>query len=162
MSKNINAFAAGTSVSPEKTMMEIRGLLGKHGATRIQTIEDTNNVQIAFALKNRVVRFEIDLPPVTDDEFKPTYRQRTTRTELWAAETRRRWRVCLLIIKSKLEAVASNAKLFDVEMLPYMVMPDGRTVAQHINSEQLDRLFAGQTQLLIGAGTQGVSNGDRV
>jgi hypothetical protein len=149
-SKNINQFAAGTTVPPEKTMMEIRALLGKHGAQRIQTIEDTHLVQIAFALKNRVIRFEIELPAEDGPAFRPSYRQRTTRRALWEAEIRRRWRVCLLIIKSKLEAVSTNAKLFDVELLPYFVMPDGRTVAQHINSEKLDQLYEGKTQLLLG------------
>jgi hypothetical protein len=83
--KNTNQFAAGTTVSPEKTMMEIR-----------------------------------------------------------------RWRVCLLILKSKLEAVATNAKLFDVELLPYFVMPDGKTVAQRIDTGRLDQLYEGKTQLLLG------------
>jgi hypothetical protein len=152
--KNTNQFASGTVVSPEKTMMEIRALLGKHGATKLQTIEDTHLVQIAFALKNRVIRFEIEIPLENDRQFNPSYRQRTTRRALWEAEVRRRWRVCLLILKSKLEAVATNAKLFDVELLPYFVMPDGRTVAQHINSERLDQLYAGTTQALLGPAPQ--------
>lgn len=148
--KTSNQFASGTTVSPEKTMMEIRALLGKHGATKIQTVEDTHLVQIAFALKNRVICFEIEIPTEDAPQFRPSYRQRTTRRALWEAEVRRRWRVCLLILKSKLEAVATNAKLFDVELLPYFVMPDGKTVAQHLNSAKLDQLYAGTTQLLLG------------
>lgn len=159
--KHLNQFAAGTSVSPEKTMMEIRALLGKHGAQRIQTIEDVRLVSIAFALKNRVVRFEIELPAEDSPQFRPNSRQRANRRALWEAEVRRRWRVCLLIIKSKLEAVSTNAKLFDVELLPYFVMPDGKTVAQHINSEKLDALYEGRTQLLLGSGNpEANSNGD--
>src|SRR5918996_866635 len=100
--KNTNQFASGTTVPPEKTMMEIRALLGKHGATKIQTVEDTHLVQIAFALKNRVIRFEIEIPDENDGQFRPSYRQRTSRRVLWEAEVRRRWRVCLLILKSKL------------------------------------------------------------
>ena len=149
--RNTNQFATGTTVSPDKTLMDIRALLVKHGAARFQHSEDPHLVQIGFALKNRVVRFEIEIPSQDDPQFRPRSRQKTARTRdaLWEAEVRRRWRVCLLIIKSKLEAVATNAKLFDVELLPYFVMPDGRTVAQHINSEKLDQLYAGTARLLL-------------
>lgn len=54
-------------------------------------------------------------------------------------ETRRRWRALGLIIKAKLEAVASGVVSFESEFLCQLLLPSGGTVGNHV----LPQLAAG-------------------
>jgi response regulator RpfG family c-di-GMP phosphodiesterase len=44
------------------------------------------------------------------------------------AETRRRWRCLAMVIKAKLEVVASGISSFEEEFLAHVMLYDGRTV----------------------------------
>lgn len=48
---------------------------------------------------------------------------------------RRRWRALSLSIKAKLETVASGISEFETEFMAYMVLPNGKTVAENILPE---------------------------
>jgi hypothetical protein len=89
-------------------------------------------------------------PDRTDRRFTetPTGRERSERTvqEEYEKEERRMWRAVTLVIKAKLEAVESNITTFDQEFLPFIVMPDGRTIAE-ILVPQLPALIGGDRQL---------------
>ena len=65
-----------------------------------------------FRAAGRHVKFVVDMP--TED----------------AQEERRRWRALVLVIKSKLEAVASGIVTFDEEFMAHIVLPDGQTIGQ--------------------------------
>jgi hypothetical protein len=61
----------------------------------------------------------------------------------WDAENRRRWRALLLVLKAKLELVASEDADFDAEFLAYMVTDaSGTTLAQRL-IPQLDEVLSG-------------------
>lgn len=45
---------------------------------------------------------------------------------------RQRWRAMYLVIKAKLEAVESGIVSFEEEFAVYTVLPDGKTVGQHV------------------------------
>ena len=45
---------------------------------------------------------------------------------------RQRWRALALVIKAKLEAVETGITGFDEEFLAHVVMPDGKTVGDHL------------------------------
>lgn len=45
---------------------------------------------------------------------------------------RQRWRALALLIKSKLEAVESGITVFEEEFMAHVVLPDGKTVGQHL------------------------------
>jgi hypothetical protein len=49
-----------------------------------------------------------------------------------AQGNRRLARALLLVLKAKLEAVASGVSIFDDEFLANIVMPDGKLVASHV------------------------------
>ncbi len=49
-----------------------------------------------------------------------------------AQAERQRWRALLLVLKAKLEAVESKIATFESEFLSHIVLPDDRTVAQHV------------------------------
>lgn len=73
------------------------------------------------------------MPDKTDPRFQMTPGGRRRRSaEQMLAEyekaTRQRWRALALVIKAKLEAVASGITEFEQEFLAHIVLPDGRTV----------------------------------
>jgi hypothetical protein len=50
----------------------------------------------------------------------------------------------MLAIKAKLEVVETGISTFEAEFLPHTVMPDGRTVAEHVMPLVDQAIAAGQ------------------
>ena len=76
-------------------------------------------VLVAFKNKNRLIKITVPMP--SPKTFKTP--------DAYAQEERRLWRALLLMIRSKLECVASGITSFEDEFLPYTVMGNGQTVA---------------------------------
>jgi hypothetical protein len=158
-------FADKTSVSPEKSRAEIEGLLRKYGADQfISGWEDTaqggGRAMIGFRCKDRFIRFELQIPPYTDERFvfakhpRHTFRQRRTenqRDQAHEQEIRRMWRALALVIKAKLEAVESRITTFENEFMAHIVLPDGKTVGQHIVPAIADAYSTGKLPRLLPA-----------
>jgi hypothetical protein len=136
MSVKGGEFARGTEVPSEKTRMEIEQTLLRYGATGFAYAASGSRRRVEFAAHERHVRFELDLPALSDRRFigrRDGWRgpSEAVRLERWKAEERRLWRALLLAIKAKLEVVASGMAIFEEEFLANIVMPDGRTAGQH-------------------------------
>lgn len=69
------------------------------------------------------------------------------------AATRQRWRVLVLVLKAKLEAVASGISTLEAEFLANVVMHDGRTIGQAILPRMNEAVESGR--LLPGKGETG-------
>lgn len=83
------------------------------------------------------VRFTLPMPDAQDRRFTHTPTRGTLRSAQESAKAyeqavRQSWRALSLVIKAKLEAVDAGIVQFETEFLPHFVMPDGRTVAQHV------------------------------
>lgn len=129
------AYAEGTTVAPERSQMEIAALVRKYGAGSFATGWDGPRALVEFIAHDRRVRFVLDLPTDPRQFLLTPSKQRRTETgarQAMEAETRRRWRALALAIKAKLEVVETGISTFEAEFLPHTVMPDGRTVAEHI------------------------------
>lgn len=129
-------YAEHTGVSSEKSKAEIERLLSKYGAEQFVSGWDAHAAKIGFRLYDRQVRFTLPLPAKDDPRFSKTPSGRKLlRPELawqaWEQATRQRWRALALVVKAKLEAVESGIVSFDQEFMPFIVMPDGKTVADH-------------------------------
>lgn len=135
-------YAEGTTVPVEKSRLEVETLLRKHGAIGIATSWDKGRYVLLFDLRKRRVRFDVPAPdPKT---FRDTRR--------WEAEERRRWRALLLIVKAKLELVASGDADFESEFLAQLVV-GGQTIAERL-LPQLDAAYqAGTLPPLLGSGS---------
>lgn len=75
------------------------------------------------------------MPDRNDRAF--THHSRGKRTasaanKAWEQATRQRWRALALVIKAKLEAVECGISEFEHEFMANIVMPDNRTIAQHV------------------------------
>lgn len=115
-------YAVDTKVPVERTRLAIEQLVLKHGATAYATAyaQGAATARIEFAIGNRRIRFEMKLPP-------PEHTK----------QIRSKWRSLYLVIKAKLESIASGIESFDEAFLAHVVMPDGRRFGE-ISVPQLE------------------------
>lgn len=137
-------YATGTSVSADRSKTEIEHTLRRYGADQFVSGWRDNATMIGFRMGNRMVRFILPLPQPAD--FKAIKCRRRgheytkTRSDTAAAgacdqEIRRRFRALSLVIKAKLEAVASGITTFEEEFLAHIVLPGGMTVYEQARRE---------------------------
>jgi len=129
------AYAEGTEVTPERSQQEIAAVIRKYGADGFVSGWQGNRAMVEFFADARRVRFLLTLPDDPKAYAKtPGGRFRDERGQRTAleAEIRRRWRALALVIKAKLEVVQSGITTFETEFMANIVMPDGRTVAEHV------------------------------
>lgn len=108
-------FAEGTSVDVSKSRLELETLLSKHGATQIVVGSDSvkRTGFVHFVLDNR--QYRLQLPA------------REAKRNVGQIE-REQWRAMVLLLKAKLEVVASEMVTMEQEFLAYVVLPNGVTV----------------------------------
>lgn len=138
-------YAKTTTISVEKTRVELDRLLSKHGATqRLVGVDDARGIAFAgFSLAGRQVKVRVPLPTNAD---RGTERQLEQRQ-------RSRWRALLLLTKAKLEAVEMGASTIEREFLADISMPDGRSVHDTL-AESLEKAYlTGTMRPLLGSGT---------
>lgn len=128
------AYAARTAVPLDRSVSEVIRVLKKFGAERIGQAEEPGRLAVQCFLQDRLLRFAIELPE------GPQAR-------------RQRGRALLLVIKAKLESIESGVETFEQAFLANVVMPDGRTVADHAVPAIEHAYATGQTpQLMLTAG----------
>lgn len=132
------AYAEGTSVSIEKSQMEIAGMIRKYGAQSFGTGWQAGFALVTFNSHDRQIRFVL---PVVDNwrEFTltPSKQRRTEQSAKTAmeGENKRRWRALALAIKAKLEVVETGIASFEHEFGMNIVLPDGTTVGERVLRE---------------------------
>lgn len=133
-------FAADTEVSVEKSRAEIERLIIRYGATSTAFMNGRDQSIVAFEANDRRIMFTLPLPSREQKEIA-NYRHSSgswvSRTKeaaekVWEQACRQRWRALALVIKAKLEAVESGITTFEDEFMAHIVMPDGKTVSDHV------------------------------
>jgi hypothetical protein len=131
------AYAAQTTVASDRSRAEIERTLTRYGASSFAYGWQGQQAMVGFVMHDRHIRFLLPLPDRADRAFTltPTRRQRTAKqaTEAYEQAVRQKWRALALIVKAKLEAVESGIVTFEEEFAMHMLLPDGRTVAEHIS-----------------------------
>lgn len=147
-----SGFAGGTEVPVAKSKAEIEVLLSKYGAEGYHTGwqapsgDDPGWDAIEFLWKGKQIRFRLARPGPNDPKVKA---YRGTKQGDWIEQlNRQRWRILMLVVKAKLEAVEAGVAVFEEEFLSFIVTESGRTVGEVL----LPRLQAG-TQLMLEAGS---------
>lgn len=77
-------------------------------------------VFITFRMKDRKIRLEIPMPTEAEAGTKAKHE----------AAIRQRWRALVLVIKAKLEAVASGISSLEAEFLANVVLPNDHTIGE--------------------------------
>jgi hypothetical protein len=105
-------FAEDTKVSVGSSQGEIKDRLKAAGASRIAVFEEPEGSSVAFEIEARQYRISVPLPTGKNAQ----------------QEERRAWRLMLLLIKAKTEAIREGATTVEREFLADMLMPNGRTL----------------------------------
>lgn len=139
----MSRYAAETSVSVEKSRMEIERTLQRYGADAFAYFSEGARASIMFRMGPRQVKFVLTLPDRNLREF--THHSRGVRTAdaalaAWEQACRQRWRALALVIKAKLEAVAAGITTIEDEFLAHTILPDGSTVGEWAKP-QLDEAY---------------------
>lgn len=126
-------YAENTSVPSDRSRAEIEKILMRYGADEFAYATRKDSAVIQFTAEERTIRFTVPLPDRKDRRFTltPTGKQRSNPAQIEAAyeqAVRQRWRALALVVKAKLEAVASEIVTFEQEFLPHILLPGGRTV----------------------------------
>ena len=152
-------FAEGTEVSVEKSRAEIEKLITRYGATSTAFVNALRprHDHVRGPATRRIV-FELLLPDIADRKFdldgRRNLRTPERRRDVWEQACRQRWRALALVIKAKLEAVASGITTFEDEFLAHIMMPDGQTVGAHVKPSIESWYTGGSMQPLSPAPTK--------
>jgi len=144
-------YANTTSVSVDKSRDEIEKILIRYGADEFGYMRKKDYVIVGFKFINRNIRFVVPIPSHEAFETTETGRERSKSSANAAYEQaiKQRWRALALLIKAKLEAVDSNIGHFEEEFLPYIVLPNGKTVAETILPNVEEMYSTGKTIPLL-------------
>lgn len=118
------SYATRTKVPVDRSRAEIERLLQQAGADQfVMGWSGEKEARVQCRVHAKFLRFVLPMPNREERGFRSetNYQQ----------EVRRRWRALTLVIKAKLEAVASGISSFEDEFLAHIIMPDGKTVADH-------------------------------
>ena len=132
----MSQYASQTTVSSDRSLEEIRRTLRRYGADQFIFGEQAEKGMIMFRVEGRQVKFIVPMPQPNSDDIVRTNtgrkRMASVQKTEWEKATRQRWRALALAIKAKLEVVESGISTFDQEFLGHILLPDGKTVGDHI------------------------------
>jgi hypothetical protein len=147
-------YAKDTTVPRERSRAEIERTLARYGASRFLYGWEPGKAVIAFEAHGRRIRFELPMPERQDRAFTHTPTRGTPRSlaqqeAAYEHAVHQRWRALALVIKAKLEAVASGITCFEDEFLAHILLPNGQTVGRWL-TPQLDQAYgSGQMPPLL-------------
>lgn len=133
-------YAAGTEVSTDRSMAEIRRTLQRWNASEFAYGEASDLAMVQFSMKGRQVRMLVPMPARDSREFTHTPgrgqpRSQAQREAAYEQAVRQRWRALNLVIKAKLEAVEAGISSFEAEFLGHILLPGGQTVADAVRDD---------------------------
>lgn len=133
------AYAEDTTVTVAGSKQEIGRILSRYGAGAPMIHETDTLHTIVFQHEGRMIRMRLPLPaPVGKIErfYSPTRRRQLMQERLkQQKEVRRRYRALVLVLKAKLEAIASGIATVDEEFLSQIVTRSGQTVGEVVGAQ---------------------------
>ncbi len=154
-------FAENTSVSVEKSRIELERMLLQAGATAHGVSSDNvaGIAWVTFRLDNRHVKLTLPLPKLESFKKAPRNVRRAWTTdrqrEAWEQACRSSWRALVLLVKAKLEAIARGISTIEREFLADIFLADGRTVHEALVADLSNMYRSGVTPPLLGAPASG-------
>lgn len=151
------AFAENTKVSVEKSVAEIVTMIRRHEGSQVGQLDDDRRYIIGFTMLDRQVRFTVSFLDPGEEQFcrrrrnAHSWEQRTPTQarEAWEQHRRQRMRALMLVIKAKLESVESEVETFEQAFLANVVMPDGKTLHEHVQPRIATAYETGNMPLLL-------------
>lgn len=159
-------YAVDTAVTVEKSKAEIETILRRYGATTFASGWDQERSVIQFEAHGRRLRFVLPMPDPNDPEFT-TYRRGQSGTlskrtpevaaKMWEQACRSSWRSLALVIKAMLEAVEAEIVVFEDIFAPFIVLPNGQSVADWIRPSVEKAYATGSMPPMLSLGSGQVS-----
>lgn len=140
-------FASQTTVSVERSQMEVRKILGNYKATGFAFGEQGHMHMVMFEIANRRMRFVLPMPEPGVARDRRKYIMGQNQID---QERRRRWRCLALAIKAKLECVESGITTLEEEFMAHIVIPNGQTVGQHMIPQIKAAYESGKMPAMLG------------
>lgn len=148
-------YAEGTSVSAERSKVEIERTLMRYGADDFVTGTSRAMRQafVAFSYKALPVRMVLPLPDPEAAVFTMSPSGKRERTPeqaraAWEKACRQQWRVLLLLIKANLEAIENGVVSAEAAFLPWLLLAGGRTVYEEMKPG-IQKAVEGKTPLAL-------------
>lgn len=125
----MSRYAENTQVSADRSRGEIEKILSRYGADQFMYGWQDEKAMLGFRAHGRMIKFELEMPPLKDFVLTPTGRRRSESQahSEWEQAKKQRWRAAALWIKATLEAVESGFITFEDAFLAMTMLPDGRT-----------------------------------
>ncbi len=142
-------------MSVGKTRTELEDLCRRYGATGFVTGWLGERASVGFEMGGRQVRVELRLPHPSDAKFTRDGNGKTRKPDVagraWEQACRQSWRVLLLLVRAKLEAIESGVATFEEEFLANLVIPGGggTTVGERVLGELGAYLDSGKLPPLL-------------
>lgn len=145
----MSIYAKDTSVSVEKSRSEIESILSKYGANEFMYATKEDKAMIQFKAEDRRIMFILNLPDRNSREFTNRTWGGKVRDEKmhpddayqkWEQACRQKWRALALSIKARLVSVADGIDTFEEAFMSRIVMPDGKTISDHM-TPLIDRAY---------------------
>lgn len=168
----VQRYAKDTSVPVSRSESQLKELLRRYGADAIMTYEERSAriAAVAFRVRGRNVRLTLPLP---DPAAKELTHRRTPNGFLrprpkaealarWEQACRSRWRLLVLLVQAKLEAIEAQVSTFEREFLADIMLPSGETFSEAVAQGKADQLLGpadGSVPLLLGGGATGRADG---
>lgn len=153
-------YAAGTTVTVEKSKAELERLIRQHGGYNYgsATLDAEGVALVHFAIgatdeRRRHVRLHLPLPKQTDFTDARRGGRKRTAAEAWEQSCRERWRVLVLAVRAKLELIEAGGSTIDREFLADLALPDGSTVSQRLAGPLAEAYSTGRMPPLLAAAT---------
>jgi hypothetical protein len=129
-------YAATTKVPADRSRNELEQMLQHAGATQRAVFFDDDQavVHVTFRMAERMIKLTFPTFPKSDQK------------------TRQAWRAIILIVKAKLEYIASGASTVEREFLADIMAPDGRTVHQLLATSVQQMFKTGKLPPQLGDG----------
>jgi hypothetical protein len=140
-------YAAGTSVSAEKSRAELETMLGKYGATdRGFRVNDTlGTAAVMFVIGGKKFRIDVPMPKRglaennTPGQPNPrgwfgwdSAKRQQYKDKQYEQACRERWRGFVLLVKAKLEAIRIGLSSIEREFAADLLLANGKTVHEQI------------------------------
>lgn len=144
-------YAAKTTVPVSSSRGEITGILAKHGVAEMGWMTQPRGDQLLFKLNGLQYRFFIEKPTIAEMKSQdPNAYANVDWDKRVEQEWMRRWRAHVLLLKAKLEFAAADESTIERELLPYVLLADGRTLEEVVIDGGLPTLTGGQLMLASG------------
>lgn len=141
-----------TEVSISKSQEGIRQIIYRHKGTGVifSSQRPKEGFEALVRLRDRDYHIRVSALCKEPSRYSRGYRSRTDNqiSEAWDKEERRVWRVLFHHLKAIFEAADADVLSIEEIIMPYVVTPDGKTLAEHI-LPRLDEIIAKPGNLLM-------------